>query len=283
MKKVVQQGKNLSLQNFARLLYIFEKNNWPIESVFQINPFDNFCNMLSTLESEECDLILELTEHFLWIRDNEYIKKFNDSFNKFINSHDLDNKKNLIICPLLPEKDFLCSKSSVALLYYIKANISELQNEYPNFKISFIESPQAINETRIDKKFLICLIDDFIGTGNTVLEATEYFFDREYTINDIAIIALVAMKDGIVTLKEKGYHVYADSICSKAITDTPNERKWKRIMTTLENKIKVKSKYHFGYGQSEALVKMIRTPNNTFPIYWLYNNKNKFAPFPRSR
>lgn len=35
------------------------------------------------------------------------------------------------------------------------------------------------------------------------------------------------------------------------------------------------------YAQSEALVRMFRTPNNTFPIYWLKNSKNPCPPFPR--
>ena len=52
-------------------------------------------------------------------------------------------------------------------------------------------------------------------------------------------------------------------------------------MKNIEEAIQVSDDYKFGYKGSEALVKMIRTPNNTFPIYWLRNKKNKFAPFPR--
>lgn len=36
-----------------------------------------------------------------------------------------------------------------------------------------------------------------------------------------------------------------------------------------------------GYAESEALVTMIKTPNNTFPFYWYEKNSNSYAPFPR--
>ena len=42
-----------------------------------------------------------------------------------------------------------------------------------------------------------------------------------------------------------------------------------------------KEKYHFGYAQSEALVKLERTPNNTFPVYWFSYKQRRTVPFPR--
>ena len=45
-----------------------------------------------------------------------------------------------------------------------------------------------------------------------------------------------------------------------------------------EKAMKTKSEFHFGYGESEALVCMERCPNNTFPIYWA---TKKLAPYER--
>ena len=39
-------------------------------------------------------------------------------------------------------------------------------------------------------------------------------------------------------------------------------------------------KMYLGYNDSEGLVSMIRTPNNTFPFYW-YEKKKGHAPFSR--
>ena len=39
-------------------------------------------------------------------------------------------------------------------------------------------------------------------------------------------------------------------------------------MKKIENKIPKVSKYRMGYEKSEALISLMRTPNNTFPIFW---------------
>lgn len=72
----------------------------------------------------------------------------------------------------------------------------------------------------------------------------------------------------------------------KGITDSyPQQTKEekKAIMLEIEKKLKP-GKYQFGYEKSEALVTMTRTPNNTFPVFWMnYEHKgSKFSPpFPR--
>ena len=71
---------------------------------------------------------------------------------------------------------------------------------------------------------------------------------------------------------------------NEIIVTRPNEEKESKCMHAIEGAIKVSSDYNFGYKQSEALVRMIRTPNNTFPIYWYRDKKKKiniYAPFPR--
>ncbi len=52
-------------------------------------------------------------------------------------------------------------------------------------------------------------------------------------------------------------------------------------MEEIEDKMSVKRNYRLGYGQSEALVTMCRTPNNTFPVFWEEKGNMKLAPFPR--
>jgi hypothetical protein len=59
-----------------------------------------------------------------------------------------------------------------------------------------------------------------------------------------------------------------------------------KIVDRIEKRLRITEKFFRGYGQSEALVKMIRTPNNTFPLYWCDKTKkgDKWpAPFPRKR
>ena len=63
-------------------------------------------------------------------------------------------------------------------------------------------------------------------------------------------------------------------------TDEEAEHRLK-LMEEIEDKMSVKRNYRLGYGQSEALVTMCRTPNNTFPVFWEEKGNMKLAPFPR--
>lgn len=279
-KKENQKSPELSIKDFARIQDVFERKKWPIEDHFSDDVFENFCNMLACLGSEQRDLIITLTEKFLWIQENSYIKHFSSAFDSFINSYDFSRGKKICICPLLPEDDFGKSKSSVALLYFVIAHLRAIQNKYSTFSITYADSPNAVNLDMIKEGYTLCLIDDFIGTGETVERATKYFIDHEISKNMMVIVSLVSMKSGLSALNKKEYKTYTDISCDKGISSEGDESHIE-LMKTIEEAIKVSDDYKFGYRGSEALVRMMRTPNNTFPIYWLRNKKNKFAPFPR--
>lgn len=273
----------LSLQMFARIKRIFEDKQWPITNDFEENIFDDFCKMLTSLDAVESDLILNLTENFLWVQERDYLKYFAASFDKFINEYQFKELNKIYICPVLPEDDFGKSKSSVALLYSIKSYINSIQRKYNNFKISFFDSPNFLSEQDLQvDDHVLCIVDDFVGTGETVERAGQYLFGRGVKLDKLAVVSLVAMEQGVNDLQKKGYNIYVNVICRKGISDdstfTANDVE---LMEAIEKRIRVFEEYKFGYQRSESLVKMRRTPNNTFPIYWLNNKKNKNAPFPR--
>lgn len=278
-KKKSSITPSLLISDFTRIQEVFNEKGWPIDDTFGDPVFDNFCKMLTSLNKEQYDLVLSLTKDFLWVRDTEYIPHFEKVFLRFTESYSFSRGKNLMFCPLLPEIDFGKSKSSIMLLYLIKARLQAIKTKYSDFKISLADSPNSINVDAIKNKFTLCLIDDFIGTGETALGAIEYFEKNGISRSQIVIISLVGMQEGIERLNENGCCVYSDVICEKGIAKHDNDEEV-RIMKSIEDKIKIKDEFRFGYGASEALVRMMRTPNNTFPVYWCKKN-NKHAPFPR--
>lgn len=280
LRKANKESPDLSIADFAKIQEIFSRNEWPISEEFGEQYFDNFCKMLASLNQEQCKLVLSLTDEFLWIRENKYMSCFANSFNSFINSFDFVRGKKICLCPVLPEKDFGKSKSSVFLLYMLKVHLKAIKGKYSNYHIMYVDSPQMVNYKAIKKGCTLCLIDDFIGTGETVEDAIQYFIRRDITKEMIAIVSLVGMKSGITKLNSMGYNTYANISLDKGISSTGDKSKI-QIMNTIEDSIGVEEDYRLGYKGSEALVRMMRTPNNTFPIYWLRNEKNEFAPFPR--
>lgn len=280
MKK--EKKSELSIEAFSRIRKVFYDKKWPVVDDFDDNIFDKFCQMLSTLSDEQSNLIIRLTEDFVWVKENEYIKYFSQSFDTFVNNHCFNNRNNIIICPLLAEDDFGKTKSSTVLLYFVKARLNSIRTKYGSFSINYVESPEYIEKHLPPNGYTLCLIDDFVGTGETAASTIDYLIGKGISTDSIAVVSLVCMKQGSNYLLSKGCRLYSSIECGKGISDAPIDRQVSlRLMETIEKSIGVCDKFRLGYGASEALVKMERTPNNTFPIYWLVNKKNKYAPFPR--
>lgn len=279
----MKKKTELSIQHLIRLKTIFAEKKWPIEDGMGGRPFEDFCSLLEELETNQCELMLTLTENFLWVRDFEYIRCFSNSFSLFIRGFSFCEKKDVVICPLLPEKDFGKSKSSTMLFYFIKCNIHSLQAKYKCYNIALLDTPSSFRCEQLKDTTIICLVDDFIGSGNTAMEAANFFLKQGYPLSQIAIISLVAMEEGLETLRKNGYNTYTDIVEKKGITGSGrDELAETKTMQEIEAAINISPEYQFGYSHSEALVKMMHTPNNTFPIYWYKKkNVNVYAPFPR--
>lgn len=279
----MKKENELSVQYLARLSAIFAKKKWPIDDDLGDKTFENFCNLLAGLEPSHCELILTLTENFLWVREFDYIKHFSYSFDSFISNFSFNEKKNIVVCPLLSEKDFGKAKSSIALFYFIKSLLPSLRAKYTQYNIAICDTPSSFRCKQLKSSTTLCLVDDFIGSGNTAVDAINYFLKQEYPLSQIAIVSLVAMEKGLEDLCKKGYNTYVSIVKKKGITGSGrDEFSETKTMQEIEAAINISPEYQFGYSRSEALVKMIRTPNNTFPIYWYRRkNVNIYAPFPR--
>ena len=272
----------LSIQSLEKIRRLFQSKGWPFEGDFGEQYFNDYSQLLAQLSKEQQDTILSLSEEFLWIPDSQYIRLFVNLFSKFIESLS-ETEKTIIIAPLLPERDFGKAKSSLLLLYLIKCHIHPLQNRYPNHHIVVFDYPPNVIASPIIETSVLCLIDDFIGSGETALSAIQYYERAGISSDCISVLSLVAMEQGKAEIEKNNHKVLAEIIRKKAISDRTdgNRDEYARIMASIEDHIIVRDNYRFGYAHSEALVKMARTPNNTFPIYWLRNRNNPTPPFPR--
>ena len=90
---------------------------------------------------------------------------------------------------------------------------------------------------------------------------------------------------GIDHVRQKtGVEIYAYYNFRKGISDYYSDDQLVgclRTMKGIENKLKVSSKFRLGFAQSEALISLIRTPNNTFPVFWKSKDLPSPAPFSR--
>ena len=282
---------NILSDRYALKAYnLFQKKNWKIETQENgLSTFDRFCNRLAVLDNDEQrELLLELTEDYLRVSLNEYEKLFLRVWGKFFSGKkiELGKEERFVICPLQQPNDFGKIKSSTAMLYLCQDNCLRCFPIFSNEQIRICSSPECLKDIQCKIKELV-LIDDYIGSGETGLGCLAYIKNLGKDIENITVLSLVSQKEGIKALKKEDVHVFTAVQREKGITDkylNDEEREHKlKLMGKIENTLKIPKEWHLGYNNSEALVSMIRTPNNTFPIYWYEDNKGKSrrAPFPR--
>ena len=196
--------------------------------------FDMFCKRLNELDSDaDRELIMELTHKYLVVNVEEYSKYLIDVTRKFLkdNKKSIDTLDTLHIFPVQDANYLGKTKSGNLMCYLLQGCFMRRFKEFHDKRIRIIETFDALEKYRDDIECLI-LIDDFIGSGDSVLECVNL-------------------------IEERGIE---------------------------KDKIKANKELYLGYKESEGLVTMIKTPNNTFPFYWFEKKKegkHTTAPFPR--
>lgn len=288
MKK---KSKNtLSADYILKINNIFKKNNWNIEETENKNEslFNRYCQrVLDIGENEKRNLFLELSERYLWLPQEKYLECLMITLKKLLDNI-INFTENIVIyvMPLIAPEDIGKVKSSLMLSYLfndVKIKHDDTLGKY-RFQLLY-GGISDIKKLISGNNNYILLVDDFIGTGKTAEKCILNLGIDKTLYNKIKIISLVAQEEGINYISRHGIQIFSYSIRKKGITDYySNEELNKKteLMKQIETKMSVKHEYRFGYGKSESLVTMCRTPNNTFPIFWEEKGNMKIAPFPRN-
>lgn len=266
----------------------FTANGWDIHRGQDNSCFERYCKMLLTLNNkEEQDLILDLTNRFLWINIDKYLFHMEIALKKLIECE--RDVQYIYIVPLIANKDRGKIKSSAVVAYLLTGTTFKVNPESNRINNKIVNNAKFDIPGKIDNTSLILFVDDFIGTGETANTAISEFFTirNDLEKSRIAILSVACQESGIeaVYLKHK-INLHSSIIINRGISDFYSNSKLKfstELMESIEKKLNVDEKWQFGYKKSEALISLIRTPNNTFPIFWFEGkSKRKFtAPFPR--
>lgn len=278
--------KKLSAEIFSKLIAIFDKKSWEIEDDSnEVSLFNRFSSTLSELSYDQQLLILELTERFTQIKIEEYLIYIKKVLEKLVKDQkvDITNINNIYIAPLISPEDFGKSKSSTMVQYVIR-NIIKTIPELAFKRIIYTEGLQVESEQINQEDSILFLVDDFVGTGETALSAINYLNNIK-SIDDkkVVILTIAALEIGMELVQSLEILIYTGLVFNKGISDFyPPEIVSEKIslMESIEVKIKAHKNERLGYNRSEALLTLIRTPNNTFPVFWK-EKKNRIAPFPR--
>ena len=279
----------LSLDLYYKIIRVFEQNGWeiPRNDAGNESAFNRFCDRLSMLEKEEQELVVDLAMRFTKINGNDYLMLIKQLLNILQEKHSevFVNTKYYIL-PLIAQKDIMKTKSSKFVWYYFRDDSVKFCPLFYKKQLVYFDTPNAsqLNSVKQDEK--IILVDDYIGSGETAVEALQWLTKaNSIDSQQIIVLSIAAQQLGIKYIMDTtGALVYSLYLFQRGISDyygEYNKTQSISIMQQIEAKMRVEEKFKFGYNRSEALISLIRTPNNTFPVFWLKRPKYGDAPFPR--
>jgi hypothetical protein len=275
------------LNTLLKFQEIFEMKQWTSMDGCD-DKLNRFGDLIDNLKQDEINLLLELTHMYEWMSYNDYHNNLRRLL-KGVLEQQVQDKSNLIIFPIIKPTDEGEVKSGhvvMKMLESIKPSINGIKNVTLKLLKEFRDL-KAEKLTMTENDFLI-LVDDYIGSGKTLNKALEAVSQNETITNqNFAILTMAIQEQAKVDLDSQGIVNYNSLILRKGISDnfvSPDLETKKEIMKGIENKIPRVSKYRMGYEQSEALITLMRTPNNTFPVFWkgiIIKGEEIEAPFQR--
>lgn len=179
------------------------------------------------------------------------------------------------------------AKSGHAVGYTLKTLLSK---RVPDKKIFSCDNHKSNDIKPELGSQVIVLVDDFIGTGKQTIayiKELESFFKK--AIYDKLIVAsLVMHEEGTRAFDQIGIKYSFTIKHLKAISSNTDLSELEKIerKTTISNIssiLGIEKDYVLGFDNSEALITMQRTPNNTIGLFWKEHNSGKETrpPFRR--
>lgn len=273
--------------SFFDLVQIFVKKKW-VSHPLQKMAMENFGKLLLNLTDLQRKLIMELAERYCWLTPNELDAKLTNVLKK-IEPEKLNSAKRIIVFPIMKPEDEHMVKSGHGIIYKIRGLKPFLSN-YNHLEILEIIKYSEIEEENFYAKptDLIYLVDDYLGSGETLKATLDLILkNRSITIEQLNIITIASQADTITFVQDYNIPLYFEDIQKRGITDYYEELEAEekiKVMREIERLIPGSNFFSLGYNESEALITLTRTPDNTFPIFWKDHKKNGQeykAPFPR--
>ena len=242
----------------------------------ELQTIDAIAKMLQGLPSNEIDLSLDLLDEYIIIKDYSTPAR-----TLMIKLRDLAEEKPILVTPVVDYKAER-TKSGHSLHYEMSTFTGLLTKTSIKFRddpmTSFCQNHAGIHVS----------VDDYIGTGNQFLTMIEDIIKggKKNTISHIATICI--QESAKIALEAIGYIVISINVLGKGLERLSVRRGVPQVdifreYEALEKRTACAAEYRRGRDQSEALVTMKATPNNTLPIFWIEGKAKWPAPFPRPR
>lgn len=272
-KNMVKQSKELSAIELNKIINLFDEKGWEIDESNKSSLYKRYINRYTSLKTkEEKEFFLSISKEYKLVDLNEYNQLLINILNTIFKKTE---RKDLLIFPLLPKRDISKIKSSTFMCYLFNHVSINYYDNLSKKSFTIVDNYKMLNIKFKEGKYLL-LVDDYIGSGDQCTNALDDII-KEIDIekaNHIYIIALYINEKGIkrVTNKIKNYDNVSlyYGVKTEFVLDESEH-----ILESIG--IVEKDQKYLGYKDCGDLITLIRTPNNTIPLF----RHKKSAPFPR--
>lgn len=235
---------------------------------------------------EEQDLIQDIIEKFTYI-DTQRYRQLIASLTTEITSDMTLKDENTQIVAMSGDSN---ADSAQAVLHSLKPQLQTKFWEKHILVNRFDKVPEILKSNKNHTN--IILIDDFLGSGQTVLGRVrtikKRLEDKKIDNYKIQVKVLVSTEFGLQAVRDSGTEASAQCTIKKAIDDfhPAHEAEHKReLMRAIEKNLSQehngKQLPSLGYGGAQAAYyrQDANTPNNVFPVFWWpYNAERRARP-----
>jgi hypothetical protein len=268
---------------------LFERQGWMVEvdlgSPFP-ELFERFCRMCSRLTKPQRELAIALAEDYRWLRRDSEEVRLIETWKVLVSSLE-DTVDKIAVIPLRKPRSSGRPKSSDSFFYLIESAYAALSLIASPRKVTLCKNMSALSRV-VDAKSVIVFVDDYVGSGRTASESLDYAYSKcpSISMSNIVVMVIAAQRAASVKLGGNSCRIVSHLTLDRGISDNPrlDVANAAKRMVEIERLLGIKKEMKFGYAQSEALVTLMRTPNNTFPVFWTNKKvKNRVwdSPFTR--
>ena len=259
-------------KTFTLIFRLHKEQPWIVEkesTLFHL--LYNECNNI-----EQRELIMELLTRFSYLNEEEFNSALGEICDDITTDPDLEDNNTQILSMTGDDN----TDSGQLILYALKSRF-ESRNWREHLAINKFGASYKIYKRNNQKHHNIILIDEFIGSGSTVLgrvkELKKTYSSNGITNIKIKVRVIAASTVGLNVIKENGIDVSCVYEIKKGISDfyKKNEIDNKiNFMIDIENKLlqsfNNRAMPSLGYGGTESLYARENgnTPNSVFPVFW---------------
>ncbi|MCI1269591.1 MAG: hypothetical protein LKG21_06805 [Ruminococcus sp.] len=173
----------LSADTLLKLKQVFIDNGWEIQekNAGMESRFNRFCERLSMFSHDEQRLIIELTQRFFIIEGTDYLQILLKLLEKISDQkiEIFQDVEKLFVFPLVAPEDKEKTKSSNFVWYYFKDERIKFTPLFKDKNLVYCDIPKISWAQNTKPKERIILLDDYIGSGETAVNALKWLRDEK--------------------------------------------------------------------------------------------------------